>query len=49
MVLPNETLLLTEVALKLAYRRIYLQPMTAAKSCTHHIPGILLMALRMTF
>lgn len=45
---PNERLLLTKVDCKSAYRRIHLQPVTAAKSCTY-IAGMLLMALRMTF
>ncbi|KAI2505693.1 hypothetical protein MHU86_8752 [Fragilaria crotonensis] len=45
---PQERLLLTKVDCKSAYRRIHLQPNTAAKSCTC-IAGVLLMALRMTF
>ncbi|KAI2499964.1 hypothetical protein MHU86_14538 [Fragilaria crotonensis] len=45
---PDERLLLTKVDCKSAYRRIHLQPLTAAKSCTA-IAGMMLMALCMTF
>ncbi|KAI2492527.1 hypothetical protein MHU86_22009 [Fragilaria crotonensis] len=45
---PTRKAATTKVDCKSAYRRIHLQPTTAAKSCTC-IAGILLMALRMTF